>query len=110
MPQTIPMMRYNMTESDEIHPLFDLHVGSAEFNERMFGDWRRDILAKPNRYVVIGGDLTDNGIRSSISSPFEATMSPKGATDTMLPSCWSLFKDRILVALPGITKKAAQHA
>ena len=105
MPQTIPMMRYNMTEPEiEIHPLFDLHVGSAEFNERMFGDWRRDILSKPNRYVVIGGDLTDNGIRSSISSPFEATMSPREqrmyVADLLEP-----IKDRILVAIPGNHEK-----
>jgi predicted phosphodiesterase len=105
MPQTIPMLKYPMTgDNIEIHALSDLHAGSAEFNERAFGDWRRMILEKPNRYIAFAGDAVDNGIRSCVTSPFEAVMTPnaqrKYVAELLMP-----VKDRILVGIPGNHEK-----
>ena len=98
MPQTIPMMRYKMSGPEiEIHPLADLHVGSREYSEKAFVAWRDMILSEPNRYVVVCGDITDNGVKSSVTSVYEAVMQPREqrihAAELLAP-----LKDRILCA------------
>ena len=59
-----------------IRPLFDLHIGSAQFNEKRFTQFVDDVLADPKCYVVIGGDLMDMGLKNSVTSCYEQTMRP----------------------------------
>ena len=101
MPQTIPMRRCKMdSESMEIHPLGDLHVGSREFDESAFLRWRDMILSKPNRYVVLLGDIVDNSVKSSVGSPYDAVLQPREqrihAAELLAP-----IKDRIIAAVSG---------
>jgi len=95
------MMRYKMSGPEiEIHPLADLHVGSREYNEKIFLAWRDMVLSAPNRYVVVCGDLVDNGVKSSVTSGYEAMMQPREqrihAAELLEP-----LKDRILCAVAG---------
>lgn len=78
MPTTIKMISYKICEYPEveIYPISDLHIGSKEFDEAQFQKLVREILDQPNRYVMIAGDIVDNGIKSSVSSPYDATMQP----------------------------------
>ncbi len=101
MPQTIPMRHVKMTgESIEIHPLGDLHVGSREFDERTFVAWRDMVLAAPNRYVTLMGDIVDNAVKSSVGSPYDSTMQPREqrihAAELLEP-----IRDRIIGAVGG---------
>lgn len=101
MPQTIPMLRRSMTGAEiEIHPVADMHVGSKEFDERAFGDFRRMVLEKENRYIVLAGDICDNAIKSSVSSVYEAVLQPREqrqyAAELLAP-----LKERILCAVSG---------
>ena len=59
-----------------IRPLFDLHIGSAQFNEKRFTQFVDDVLADPKCYVVIGGDLMDMGLKNSVTNCYEQTMRP----------------------------------
>jgi predicted MPP superfamily phosphohydrolase len=102
MPTTLKMICHKMDhpEGIELYGLSDLHVGSREFDEASFQKASRDILAAPNRYAVIVGDMIDNGIKSSVTSPYEANMQPKAqrqyAADLLHP-----IKDRILGIVAG---------
>jgi predicted phosphodiesterase len=84
----------------EIYGIADLHAGSREFSEPEFRKVTKEILAAPNRYVVLAGDMIDNGVKSSVTSPYEAVMQPKAqrqyASELLHP-----LKDRILCAVAG---------
>lgn len=54
----------------EIYGLGDLHIGSLEFNKREFKKVTEKILSKDNRFCVFSGDLLDNGIEGSKTSPY----------------------------------------
>ena len=60
----------------KIRPLFDIHIGSAQFNEKRFTQFVDDVLADPKCYVVIGGDLMDMGLKNSVTNCYEQTMRP----------------------------------
>ena len=53
--------------------LSDLHVGSKQFNEKAYDEWRASI--KPKDLIVIVGDLMDNGLKSSFGS-YDQSMTP----------------------------------
>ena len=61
----------------KIRPLFDMHVGSAEFDVRKFIKWRDDVISDPDTYLVVGGDLLDNGLKNSVTNIYEQTMRPR---------------------------------
>lgn len=76
---TIKMLSHKFREYQEleIYPIGDLHIGSREFQESQFQKLSRYIMEKENRYIVIVGDIVDNGIKSSVTSPYDAVMQPK---------------------------------
>lgn len=99
--RTIPMLRYEPKHKTlEIHPLGDLHVGSREFDEKRFLEWRDMILEQPNRMVTLMGDILDNAVKSSVGSPYESLMQPRQqrihAAELLEP-----IKDRVIAAVGG---------
>lgn len=100
MPTTIPMIRRTFDGPIEIYPISDLHIGSREFNEPAFRQLVREILAEENRYVVLVGDLIDNGIKSSVTNVYDAVMSPKEQREHAAELLFPL-KGRILCAVSG---------
>ena len=98
---TVPIVKHFDSQDDiTIYPIFDVHIGSAEFQEAKFVSFIERIKNEPNSYVVIGGDLIDNGTRSSIANPFEQTMRPREqkiyAAELLHP-----IVDKILCVVPG---------
>lgn len=83
-----------------IVPIFDVHIGAQEFQEKEFAEFLNAYKDKPNTYFIIGGDLVNNSIRSSIANPFDETMRPsdqkKYACELLKP-----IKDKILCAVGG---------
>lgn len=102
MATTLKMIchKLNHPEGIEVYGLSDMHIGSQEFDEGAFNRACRDIMAAPNRYAVLVGDMVDNSVKSSVTSPYEATMQPKAqrqyAADLLYP-----IKDRILGICAG---------
>ena len=78
-----------------IYPLGDLHIGSPEFNLDMWHKWKKTVLADPFGYVVMIGDLLDNGLKTSKTNSYESTIQPNEQklwlTEELRP-----LKDRIL--------------
>jgi len=59
-----------------IYPIYDVHVGSPEFDEKAFTAYIQRIQADPRGLVILGGDLIDNATRHSVSNIYEAPMMP----------------------------------
>lgn len=87
-------------ETIYIHPVYDLHTGSRQFNPKRWETFVGWVERTENHYLIIGGDLQDNALKNSVSDVYDATMSPseqkKYVTDTLRP-----VKDRILCMTPG---------
>lgn len=63
-----------MGENIRLMPLSDVHVGSKEFDEVLFREWKDSL--KPTDLVVIVGDMINNSIKSSVGNIYEETMMP----------------------------------
>lgn len=87
-------------ETLELHPLFDLHFGDALSDWRLIKAKIEHIERTPNAYCILGGDLMDTAIASSIGDTYGANLSPM----EQLNQCVKLFtpiKDKILCVLHG---------
>ena len=63
-------------EDLHIYCIGDVHLGSREHKDKEFRRYLADILKDPVGYVVLAGDLIDNGTKSSKTSVYEQTMTP----------------------------------
>ena len=68
--------------------------------EQKFIKFIKDIEDTPNVYLALGGDLIDNGTRSSVSNIFRATMAPSQQKKEMV-NILRPVADRILCAVSG---------
>ena len=78
-----------------IIPISDVHLGSQECMEQKFIDFISSVAKTPNVYLTLGGDLIDNGTRSSVTNPFKATMPPSQQKKEMA-KILEPVRDRIL--------------
>lgn len=87
-------------ETVELVPLGDVHTGEEHFAEREFLEARAYVLAKPNRYVIVNGDIVNLALKFSKSDVYGETLSPM---EEIMVSAEYLrpIKDRILLILPG---------
>lgn len=83
-----------------IIPVSDVHLGSPGCMEQEFIKFLQTVKDTPNVYLVLGGDLIDNGTRSSVTNPFRATMPPSHQKKEMA-NILTLVRDRILCFIPG---------
>ena len=76
--QCIQMITHRLHGFDdvEIIPFGDWHIGSKECRIDIIKEQIAYILAAPNRFCTLDGDLEDNGVKSSVTSPYDATMQP----------------------------------
>jgi len=81
-------------------PIFDVHLGSPECQEQEFIKFINTVAETPNTYLVLGGDLIDNGTRSSVTNPFRATI-PPSAQKREMAKILEPVRDRILCMIPG---------
>lgn len=70
-------------EDIRLYGFFDAHLAAKEHMEKEFIDCRDMILADKNAYVVLGGDLLNNAIKSSVSNVYEEVMRPREAKRIM---------------------------
>lgn len=83
-----------------IIPISDVHLGAREHRERDWRDFCDSVLKKPNIYVTLGGDLINNGTRTSVSNIFDETMRPREQKKLMVEYLTPI-KDRILCCVSG---------
>lgn len=81
-------------------PVFDVHLGSPNCMEQAFIEFIDRVKNTPNTYLVLGGDLIDNGTRSSVTNIFRATMTPSQQKKEMA-NILEPVRDRILCMTSG---------
>ena len=83
-----------------IIPISDVHLGAEECMEQEFIQFIQTVKDTPNVYLVLGGDLIDNGTRNGVTNIFRATMPPSQQKKEMA-NILKPVKDRILCFVPG---------
>lgn len=83
-----------------IVPISDVHLGAAEHMEAAWREFRTSVLQDPSIYLILSGDLVNNGIRNSVSNIYEEVFRPREQKKRMTEMLEPL-RDRILCAVPG---------
>ena len=60
-----------------IYPISDVHYGAIEHCKDEWREFCRTIEDTSNAYVILGGDLINNGVRTSVANPFDETIRPR---------------------------------
>ena len=84
----------------EIYSMADLHIGDSMCDFKDIMERIEYIRTTPNAYCILGGDLMDTAIASSIGDTYGANLQPM----EQLKQCAKIFepiKDKILAVLPG---------
>ena len=84
----------------EIHSMADLHIGDRMCDFKDIMERIEYIRTTPNAYCILGGDLMDTAIASSIGDTYGANLQPM----EQLKQCAKIFdpiKGKILAVLPG---------
>ena len=87
-------------ETIEIHPMADKHIGDSMCDFKSILDEIEYIRKTPNAYCILGGDLMDTAIASSIGDTYGSNLQPM----EQLKQCVKIFepiKDKIIAVLPG---------
>ena len=84
----------------EIYPIHDLHYGNRQFNEDKWKKLKAEILAQPNRYCVMVGDLMEMAIPGSKSDVFYQAVPPEIQKEWVANEMVEL-SDRIIAVTPG---------
>ena len=84
----------------KIYPLFDLHFGAEECMEEQIEAFVDFIAGQDNAYVVIGGDLCDNGVKNSITNVYRQKYMP-GEQKRRVANLLEPIRGRILCGVPG---------
>jgi len=97
----------------ELYPLADLHIGDPKTDTVLFHKFVVHILDKPNRFIVVNGDISNNAIKSSISNVYNESMPPR-EQKKWLKYELECIKDRILAMTDGnheyrTSKDSDQH-
>ena len=78
----------------------DVHIGSRECDLQGFEAFLRSVAREKDAYIVLVGDIINNGIRDSLTNVYEETMPPscqvERAFELLTP-----VKDKILGAVGG---------
>lgn len=84
----------------ELMHITDLQFGSRAFREDRFVEYRKWILSKPQRFVLLGGDLIDAATVISPQSPYENVFEPSEQCYHLRDLLWPL-QPRILGYVGG---------
>lgn len=99
-PDLEPIIYKEPNEDMIIIPVYDLHVGSEHFQKDRWEAFVKKVKEEENVRIVIGGDCLDNGIKASVTLPYEQVMRPRDqkayVAETLAP-----IKDKILCGVSG---------
>lgn len=93
------IINYAFKDEMYIVPIFDVHYGSPNFNEKAWKRTKAFILSNPNIYCVFGGDIIENQTKNT-HAPFEQTCSPSAQRKWYKKQLVDL-KDHILCGTVG---------
>ena len=84
----------------KVWPVADVHIGARECDLDGFAAFLENVRKDPDAYIVLVGDIVNNGIKDSLTNVYHETMPPHAqiekAVELLAP-----VKDRILAAVGG---------
>lgn len=83
-----------------IYPISDVHLGAAEHMAKEWGRFCNEVLKDDNAYIILGGDLLNNGTKNSVTNSFTETMRPREQKRVMAEMLEPL-RNRILCMVSG---------
>lgn len=95
-----PIIHHLDGRTIKVWAIADVHLGAKECDLKGFKAFLKRIQDDPDSYIVIVGDVLDNGLRNSLTNPYHATVSPQGQLDLAV-ELLTPVKDRILGAVGG---------
>ena len=84
----------------EIYPVGDLHIGDMLHDTKRLDELIKEIQEKPNRYVILNGDIINNAVRRGISDIYTEELNPNEQIDRTV-AIFKPIKDRILCLTEG---------
>lgn len=81
-------------------PVSDVHLGALEHCRKEWEAFCKFVLETPNCYILLGGDLINNSIRTSVANPFDEILRPREQKIRMVENLTPI-RDRILCAVSG---------
>lgn len=78
----------------------DVHYGALEHMKHEWDSFIQKVLADPDLYLILDGDLINNNTRSSVGSPWDDTVRPREQKKHMVEYLKPI-KDRILCCVSG---------
>lgn len=100
MTSDFEMIVHHFDEDITIIPIADVHLGSRECREQEFISFIDSIKDKPNVYLILGGDLCDNGTRNAVTDIFKATI-PPSAQRKMMAKILEPVRNKVLCGVSG---------
>lgn len=96
------MIQRHFPKNDDLRVYFicDVHYGAEEHMDAAWGEFLANVQKDPNAYLILGGDLLNNGTKTSVSNCYRETVRPMQAKREMAEMLKPL-KGRILCAVSG---------
>lgn len=85
-----------------VHAISDVHLGSKECELDKFKAYLKKLAADPNAYVVLCGDIINNGVKNSLTNVYEEVIPPSAQVDLAVELLAPLAQQgKILAAVSG---------
>ena len=95
------MVTHHFNEDITIFPISDVHYGALEHCSKEWFDFCKYIEQTPNAYIILGGDLVNNNVRTcGFINPYDELVRPREQKHHMVKFLEPI-KDRILCAVSG---------
>jgi predicted phosphodiesterase len=83
-----------------LYPIADVHYGAGECMESEFKAYLKKIQDDPTAAVLLGGDLINNGIKSSVTNVYEERYSPHQQKKDMI-ALLEPIRSKVVAAVRG---------
>ena len=96
------MIQRHFPKNDDLRVYFicDVHYGAQEHMDQAWTQFCANVLKDTNAYIILGGDLLNNGTKTSVSNVYRETVRPMQAKRDMANMLKPL-KSKILCAVSG---------
>jgi hypothetical protein len=95
------MITHQFPDTIKIIPVADVHLGAIEHDQKAWESFLQSVLAEPNIYICLLGDLLNNSIRGAgFANPFDEVIRPMAAKKMMVEYLTPI-RDRILCCCDG---------
>lgn len=95
------MITHSFDNPITIFPISDVHFGALEHLEREWAAFCKVVEQTPNAYVILGGDLINNNVRTcGFINPYDETVRPREQKKRMVEFLTPI-QDKILCAVCG---------